>query len=425
MRTSLRALVVILGLLAALQLALPALREVPAPAPSPPVGALRESSALTVDDALAGGIRGLLRHLRTGQPEDLREAGVSLDQSPDAGRLTALLRAYVADRRGDSTARDRVLAQARVEPLIYEYYVRDPELLRKALDAQLIDLCQRRMEVLRQAALRCSQAEGRVPERLEDLAPGYVDAIRPCPATGRPSYPQGWKSRGTAFELRCSGHEAQEIVATERQATEAEGPNLVDDVLAHVQIAQGLFEDHRARLVPVLAKAAGLRPGQTVADVGCGIGYYTLPLARAVSPGGRVLAVDINPSVLDCVRFLASRHPELRIETVLSPSTEPGLPAAQVDAIVLIQVYHMLIDHDSPRDEGAWRERIGPFLRSLRQGLKPGGRLIVEDTRPRRPEDRAHVAPEVVVEQLERAGYRRVSGQAFEQDEFIEVFERG
>src|SRR5574341_102756 len=48
-------------------------------------------------------------------------------------------------------------------------------------------------------------------------------------------------------------------------------------------------------------------PGQTVIDIGCGMGYFTLPLARLVGPGGRVIAVDLQEQMLRRVKKRAER----------------------------------------------------------------------------------------------------------------------
>jgi ubiquinone/menaquinone biosynthesis C-methylase UbiE len=101
--------------------------------------------------------------------------------------------------------------------------------------------------------------------------------------------------------------------------------------------------------------------GQTVLDYGCGIGSFTLPLARLVGDGGRVYALDIEPSAVERVRKLAQREGITNIETILSDS-DTGLPDRSVDLALFIGVLPHLQD-------------AGPVLVELHRVLKPGGML--------------------------------------------------
>ncbi len=121
-------------------------------------------------------------------------------------------------------------------------------------------------------------------------------------------------------------------------------------------------------------RTLALRPGERVADVGAGSGYFTVRLARAVAPGGTVLATDVRQEMLD---YLENRLLEEKIENVslkLVPRDDPQLPARGVDTIVLVDVWHYIRDPE--------------FARKLAAGLAPGGRIVVIDYRPRPFEER-------------------------------------
>jgi predicted methyltransferase len=145
--------------------------------------------------------------------------------------------------------------------------------------------------------------------------------------------------------------------------------------------------------------ALRLRPGQVVADIGAGSGYYTLRLARAVGPGGRVYATDIQPGMLDLVRRTVARARLDNVITVLGAPDDPRLPPASIDVALMVDVYHELA---SPQ----------AFLRRLRPALKPGGRLVLLEFRkedPRVPILDVHkMSVAEVRQELEAEGFRLV-----------------
>jgi len=111
-----------------------------------------------------------------------------------------------------------------------------------------------------------------------------------------------------------------------------------------------------------------LKPGQTVCDLGCGNGYHTLPLARAVGERGRVLAVDLQPEMLEFLRGRAEEQQLKNIEYVEAKLDDPRLRARSCDLILMVDVYHEL----------SYPVKI---LRRLRAALKPRGRLVLVEFR--------------------------------------------
>lgn len=123
-----------------------------------------------------------------------------------------------------------------------------------------------------------------------------------------------------------------------------------------------------------LLAALRLEPGQVVADVGCGNGFYTFKLAELVGAEGRVLAVDIQPEMLAMLEKEAERRGGLgTIETILSTPVDPLLPENSVDLAFLVDVYHEL---SHPVE----------MLAALRRALKPGGRIVIVEFRLEDPE---------------------------------------
>jgi ubiquinone/menaquinone biosynthesis C-methylase UbiE len=147
-------------------------------------------------------------------------------------------------------------------------------------------------------------------------------------------------------------------------------------------------------------EAMALEPGDVVADLGCGSGYFARRLARAVTPGGRVYCVDVQPEMLELAKRLASREDLEGILPVLASDADPRLPAGALDWALLVDVYHEL---QQPR----------AVLESLRGALAPGGRVALveyrlegETARHIKPEHR--MSPEQVLAEWEPAGFRLV-----------------
>jgi ubiquinone/menaquinone biosynthesis C-methylase UbiE len=113
--------------------------------------------------------------------------------------------------------------------------------------------------------------------------------------------------------------------------------------------------------------------GSAVADLGAGSGYYTVRLARAVGPAGKVYAVDIQQGMLDLLQRAVTRAKLSNVVPVLGTSDDPRLPAQAVDLVLMVDVYHEL---SAPQ----------ATLTRLRDALKPGGRLVLLEYRAEDPE---------------------------------------
>ena len=149
------------------------------------------------------------------------------------------------------------------------------------------------------------------------------------------------------------------------------------------------------RLVQSPRKILGqyVREGQTVADLGCGPGYFTLPMAEMVGGSGRVIAVDLQPEMLEMLGKRA-RAAGLKSEIQLHQCGADAIGLKeQVDFALAFYMVHELPD-------------AAAFFREVRGLLKPGGRLLVV-------EPKFHVTAEAFrkTEQLARAaGFERADG---------------
>lgn len=163
----------------------------------------------------------------------------------------------------------------------------------------------------------------------------------------------------------------------------------------------------------------GLRPGDTVADVGCGPGYYTFRFAQQVGPKGRVFACDTNQAPLDYVGALA-RQQQWNIETIRSKLNDTCLPKASTDVVFLCSLYHAVYvtSMEPVKDH---------LIESIRQALKPGGRLIIVDNTVLPDNEVPYygpgIAPELVVGQLQAYGFRLVRSAQFIRQRYVLIFE--
>jgi ubiquinone/menaquinone biosynthesis C-methylase UbiE len=118
--------------------------------------------------------------------------------------------------------------------------------------------------------------------------------------------------------------------------------------------------------------------GHTVVDVGCGAGYFTLPLAEAVGPSGKVLALDLQSEMLDMVRRRALRRSlESAVECIQCEPQSLGL-SETVDFVLAFWMVHEV------------QER-GSFFQQIRSALRPSGQFLVV-------EPKVHVSPRLFEE---------------------------
>ncbi|MBM3778524.1 MAG: class I SAM-dependent methyltransferase [Acidimicrobiia bacterium] len=112
----------------------------------------------------------------------------------------------------------------------------------------------------------------------------------------------------------------------------------------------------------------GLKPGDTVADIGAGSGTWEGPLAAAV-PSGRVYAVDIDQGLLDAINARAAKLGVRNVTTVLGAFTDPKLPVRTVNLAFIHDVLHHIEDRNA-------------YVKNLAGYLAPGGRVAVVEFEP-------------------------------------------
>lgn len=160
-------------------------------------------------------------------------------------------------------------------------------------------------------------------------------------------------------------------------------------------------EDARDRLgeAEAVIAFAGVAAGMSVADIGAGEGYYTVRLSRAVGAKGRVLAEDIVPETRDRLGLRVQREGLDNVAVRLGQPDDPKLPTASFDRIFLVHMYHEV-------------EQPYPFLWHMRDGLKPGGLIVVVDAR--RPVKRHGMPPQLLECEFASLGLTKVRAAALD-----------
>src|SRR5688572_2052467 len=116
--------------------------------------------------------------------------------------------------------------------------------------------------------------------------------------------------------------------------------------------------------VPEILTALGVEPGAVVADIGAGDGFLTVRLARAVGRDGHVFAVDIDDRAIERLRARVQRDGLTNVTVTKGDAADPHLRPASLDAAVIINAYHEMVEHRA-------------MLQQLHLALKPGGRLAI------------------------------------------------
>ncbi len=161
--------------------------------------------------------------------------------------------------------------------------------------------------------------------------------------------------------------------------------------------------------VPILGnQMSAIRSGETVLDLGCGVGNYTWTMCQAVGPQGKVLASDIDSDVLKFVDFVKEKRQAENVTTLHVSPIDPGVEANSLDRVFMIDVFNDFAGLEF-LEEGQLNARTEQYLRLLVAGIKNGGHLVIVDRQPS-PES-PHIPAPTVADLLAAFGMRAVDLQ--------------
>ncbi|MEM1238407.1 MAG: class I SAM-dependent methyltransferase [Cyanobacteria bacterium P01_H01_bin.26] len=121
----------------------------------------------------------------------------------------------------------------------------------------------------------------------------------------------------------------------------------------------------------VAVEALGLKPTDTVADIGAGTGYMSFRMARQV-PDGQVLAVDLQPEMIELLEAERDEQKITNVQTIQAEEDNPHLPSEQIDLALMVDAYH---EFAFPRE----------VMTGVAEALKPGGRVVLAEYRAENP----------------------------------------
>jgi protein-L-isoaspartate O-methyltransferase len=163
-----------------------------------------------------------------------------------------------------------------------------------------------------------------------------------------------------------------------------------------------------ARVIDVL----GVKPGEVLADVGAGTGFFSFRLADRVSIGGKVYAVEIEDKFLAFIREKMAKNGVTNIIPIKSSESDPHLPPMCCDKIILVNTYIHIADPIR-------------FMVNLRKSLKPGGLLAIIDNDPSKNKitnKRKQPTAEDIIKEIQQAGFTLHTTYDFLEHNFFLVF---
>ena len=186
--------------------------------------------------------------------------------------------------------------------------------------------------------------------------------------------------------------------------------------------ARGYFEllerpnREDVQMSPEIMKSLAFRPGERVADIGAGTGYFSFPIAEAVGPTGVVWALDIAPEMIEVLEFRTKARRASNVKVRRVSADDPQLEPGSLDTILMIDAIHYVKDRTA-------------YASKLRPGLAAGGRLVIIDYRPKPMPERPWGPPpeqQFMKEQLDRemaeAGFKVLKSYDFLPEQFFVIY---
>lgn len=187
---------------------------------------------------------------------------------------------------------------------------------------------------------------------------------------------------------------------------------LHDDPRAYIGALEDPKRDTYQKPQEVLA-ALNIKPGEVIADIGAGSGYFTFRLAQHVGAKGKVYAVDVSPDMIEHINRRIRELKATNVVSVLADPDDPLLPDHSVDRFFFSDSWHHI-------------DNKNKYLALIKQMLKPGGAVVMIDFHkkelPLGPPPQMKIAREDLIKQMESNGFRLAKEHTFLPYQYFLVF---
>jgi ubiquinone/menaquinone biosynthesis C-methylase UbiE len=161
-----------------------------------------------------------------------------------------------------------------------------------------------------------------------------------------------------------------------------------------------------------LLRSFGLRAGDTIADIGCGPGFFTIPAAEIVGPSGKVYAADVQSEMIAAIMMRVADLDIHHVEILKTSETDVALPEHSVQMVWLAFVLHEM-------------DQRAVYLYRLRRALRPDGRIVILEWEKKPteagPPVNERLTPEDVLSDAKAAGYKVVEHRQITPDQYAFV----
>ena len=169
-----------------------------------------------------------------------------------------------------------------------------------------------------------------------------------------------------------------------------------------------------------MLRFCNIRPGERIADIGCGGGYFSWQFAKMTGEEGLVYSTEINEGALSYLKEFVEKNGVSNIRPIITKLNDTGLEAESVDTIYMCSAYHAVYITDIEFVKDA-------FIASIHRALRKGGRLIIVDNAVTEagvpPYYGPGIRPELIIAQLSHYGFRLADRWQGSPQRFALIFE--
>jgi len=167
----------------------------------------------------------------------------------------------------------------------------------------------------------------------------------------------------------------------------------------------------------------GIRPADTVADIGAGSGYFTYHFSSAVGERGRVYATDVEPVALRYLRSCLAAAGVTNVSVVYGWKDDCALPETSTDVAFMCDV-HVFAYPDAGYGFAQELKKVLRFYGTVRRALKPGGRLAIIEQTKESPDRNGlgGVNEDDIIRQLGKAGFTLIARHKLYKLQYFLVF---